>query len=88
MTGDESAVGRAAQIRQALEERAMREPGSLEYDRAQRDVDRLVVEFVEHDLDGAATADPDVEGVELADSEDDPDVQRRAVNVEPAEEPR
>ena len=87
MTGDESAVGRVAQIRQALEERAMREPGSLEYDRAQRHVDRLVVEFVEHELDGTATADADRSGVQL-DSPEHPDRGETTVKVEPAEEPR
>ena len=59
MLAEGETVERTERLRQALEERSERHPGTLEFDEAQQEVDRLVVEFVEYALDGGSDK-PDV----------------------------
>ena len=51
MISDDETRDQTERLREALDERSARKPGTLEFDQAQQEVDRLVVEFVEQNLD-------------------------------------
>ncbi len=47
MVTNDAKLDATERLREALDERGRRQPGTIEFDRAQGEVDRLVVEFVE-----------------------------------------
>ena len=56
---DEETRERTDRLKQALDDRSTYPPGTQEFERAQDEVDRLVVEFVDYALDGGSER-PDV----------------------------